>query len=551
MAQERAIKPTLSKTYFFSRAIRFNAANGQTGRDTLKKLLPINSPAPLVRVISDIGKLAPRKQQGGLLSFLFDNVSKFVGFIASQAWRFISFSATSIFSWVFNTVERLKSFNWNASDAELKKLIDASKNSLAAIWGSFIGQGFGWLSGIALGAGVSMVLPVIGGAALARYIATKTAIEAADELLPSLVGTIGATVNIAATNLSISAYINFRSLLKKAPRGLLEAVYGKDGADFIQKVWGKEGGPNMSFNQTVEDAVESISDKTIQIFVENLLEEAWDSFIEAGFVVANEIDNAYSQAKQATSGAFGTERSAELVLNNQSSKVNQEVIRLQKLPQRQMIQTVQTAIANYKVMENRDVGLLMGMPLEEYAKAKEQSLRIVIDLFSKKEPPYFGDTEKLVRVTVTIPDAKRSMLDWALIKRACGGANGYSWGRFRAVAKLDNGRNMIVYGGTEEEAIRQLESFLALTEGDLLGMSVSEEKKKGKRSTNSKLQKNTTRVYPAYFTIINRKEIIDPREGKPSLKRNYRDVRARIPLFTEAPPPDYKEVIQGLLTTGV
>lgn len=547
---ERAIKPSLNKTRFLSRVIRFNAANGQTGRDTLKKILPLDSPAPLVRTIADIGKLAPKQEQGGLLSFLFDNVSKFVGFIASQAWRFISFSATSVFSWLFNTIERLKAFNWNATDKELKALIDSSKNSLAAIWGSFIGQGFGWLAGIAVGAGVSLVLPVIGGAALARYIASKTAIEAVDELLPGLVGAISSTLNIAATNTAIAAYINFRSLLKNAPRGLLEAVYGRDGADFVQKVWGKEGGPTMSFNQTVEEAVESITDKTIQIFVENLLEESWDSFIEAGFVVANEIDNAYSQAKQASSSSLGTERSVELTLNNQSSKVNHEIIKLQKLPQRQMIQSVQGAIANYRVMENRDVGMLMGLPLEEFVKAKEQSLRILIDFYSKKEPPYYSDTEKLTMASVAIPDAKRSVLDWATIKRICGGENGYMWGRFRAAARLDNGRRLIIHAATEEEAERQIQQYLTLTTAELLTLNITEEKKAGQRTKRPKLAKEATRIYPAYFTVVNRKEILDPREGTAGVKRNYRDARIRIPLWTEQPPPNYKDLIRDVLTQG-
>lgn len=547
---DRKIVPGVRKTYFFSRAIASNVASGAKGRDIIKKVIPAGDIPPPVRTIINPNKLAKQQQQNGVLSFLFNSAAKFVGFIASQALKFIQFSATAIFSWVFNTVERLKAFNWNATDKELKQMVAASKNSLAAIWGSFIGQGFGWLSGIAVGYGVSLVLPVIGGADLARYIATKTAIEAADELLPSLFGAISSTVNIAATNAAIVGYINFRSLLKKAPRSLLEAVYGKDGADFIQKIWGNEGGPNLSFNQVVEESVERITDKTLKIFVDTLLEEAWDSFIEAGFVVASEIDNAYSQAKQASQQALGSERSADLVLNKRASKPNQETIRLQKLPQRQMVQLVQQQIANYKVMENRDVGTLMGLPIEEYAKAKEQTLRLIIDLYSQKEPPFYRNTDGLVLATVSIPDVKRSMLDWATIKRVCGGANGYMWGRFRAIARLDNGRKLIIYGGSEESVEAQVREYLTLTEADLLTLDITEEKKTAQRAKRPKLSKDTKRIYPVYFTVINRKEIIDPTQGRAGMKRNWRDARIRIPLWTEQPPPNYKELIQDILTKG-
>jgi hypothetical protein len=543
------LKPKITKLKFFSRSIRSNVAAGMKGRDVLNPNDAGNSDSR-IRKIQNLNKLQRKEQNNGLLSFLFNTAGSFVGWIGTEAFKFISFSATAIFSWVFNTVERLKAFNWNATDQELQKMLDGSKNSLAAIWGSFIGQGIGWISGIALGYGVSMVLPVIGGAALARLIATKTAIEARDELLPSLFGAISSTLNIAATNTAISGYMNYRSLLKKAPRQLLEAVYGKDGADFIQKFWGQSGQPNLSFNQVVEESLESITDQTLRIFIDALLEEAWDSFIEAGFVVAAEIDNAYSQSRQASVQALGSDRSADLILNKQSSKPNQEVIRLQKLPQKQMISLIQQQISNYKVMQNRDVGMLVGLPLEEYAKAKEQSLRILIDLYSKKEPPFYRDTKDLVLASVAIPDVKRSMLDWATIKRLCGGENGYMWGRFRAVARLDNGRKLIIHAGSEEEAERQIKDYLQLTTAEMLTLNITEEKKAAQRLQRPKLAKNTTRIYPAYFTVINRKEILEPDKGRAGIKRNYRDARIRIPLWTEQPPPNYKDLIQDIFTTG-
>ncbi|HEY9705349.1 MAG TPA: hypothetical protein V6C58_23120, partial [Allocoleopsis sp.] len=157
---------------------------------------------------------------------------------------------------------------------------------------------------------------------------------------------------------------------------------------------------------------------------------------------------------------------------------------------------------------------------------------------------------KFVKVQMTIPDIKRSKLDWDTIKLACGGVNGYNWGRFKAIAKLDNGREMSLYGATEEEAIKQLEKFLALTEANVTGMTVSEEQKKGQRLVNQNLYKMPTRVYPAYFTIINRAALLDYEQGHASLQGNFKDRKVKINLWTNTEPNHTKETIKDILNFG-
>ncbi|MBF2025610.1 MAG: hypothetical protein IGS48_02425 [Oscillatoriales cyanobacterium C42_A2020_001] len=543
----------LTRDLLLSRRIRVNAAAGKVGRDVI--LPPRNIPArtQLVRKIGKLTKLQSEKNKdGGILGFLWNKGTSLLGFIAKAAWNFLSFSATTIFSWVVAGVEKLKAFDWNASDKALQESIKNSNVAIATIWGSLLGQGVGWLAGIAVGYGVSLVVPVIGGAGLAKLIASKTAKEALEELAPSLGSAITSTVGILGGNLAVQGYINFRRMLKNAPRPLLEAVYGKDGADFIQKIWGREGGPNMSFNVQVEEAVESIQNKALQAFIDSLLEEAWDSFIEAGFVVANEIDQAYSQSRQAAVQALGSPRSVELTLDAKAEPENREKLQLVKMPQKMMIQQVQSQISNYRVMQNRNVGLMMGLPIEEYTRAKPQSLRLVIDLYSRKSPPYFAKTDDLVWATVTIPDLKRSALDWEVIKLAVGGTNGYQWGRFRATAQLSTGRRIVIHCGSEKEAEERINALLKLTTADLTTLNITEEKKAGERITKRKLYKESTRIYPGYFTVINRQELLDPEQGRASTRqKNYRDANAKIPLWVQKEPENAKDLIRRILTKGL
>jgi hypothetical protein len=540
-------------TEFLSRKVRINTAAGRIGRAVILPPVNISKNLSLVRKIGNLTKLQKKVDgDGGVLGFLWDKGKNLLGWIGSKALKFLSFSATSIFSWLVGAVEKLKAFDWNASDKALEKAMENSNVAIASIWGSFVGQGLGWLAGIAVGYGVSFLCPVIGGAGLARLIALKTSKEALEELSSGLAGAIKQTAGILGSNLATIGYMNFRRLLKNAPRGVLEAVYGKDGADFIQKVWGKEGGPNMSFNTQMEQAVEGISNKAVQAFVENALEEGWDSFMEAGFIVAAEIDEAYAQQKHAANQSLGTQRSLEIELDTTAPTESKEVLQVVKMPQRLMVQSVQQSINTYRMIHNRDVGLVMGLPVEEYTRAKPQSLRVTIDLYSVKHPPFFRNTQDLTWATVTIPDVKRSALEWTTIKTAVGGANGYLWGRFRAVAYLDTGRKIICHAGTEEEAEERIKALLRLTTAELTTLNITEEKKAGERLTKRKLQKETKRVYPAYFTVINRQELLDPTEGRASTRqKNYRDAKARIPLWLDKEPANADARIREVLKKGV
>lgn len=534
---------------FLSRQVRLNTAAGRTGRAVI--LPAINLP-PKISVIRKIGNLtklaAQKKNDGGILDFLWNKGKDFLGWIGANAFKFLSFSATSIWSWVTSGINTLKSFDWNASDKALQQGVESANVQIAGIWGGLVGQGIGWLAGIGVGYGISFLCPVIGGAGLAKLVASKTSLEALEELSSSLAVAVRQTVAILGKNLLTQGYINYRKMLKNAPRSLLVAIYGLDGADFIQKVWGREGGPNMSFNYQMDQAVDSISNKALQAFIEEMLEESWDSFMEAGFVVAAEIDGAYSQYKQASQAALGSARSVEIELNKETD--NTEQLRFINTPQQLLMPAVQSTINTYRLVHNRDVGLLVGSPLDEYIKGKPQSLRLVINMFSRKEPPFYRGAQKDVRcVDITIPDVKRSKLDWEVIKRCVGGADGYLWGNFKANATLTGGRVLRVFAATEKEAEYRVKALLELTDAEMLTLSITEEKKVGARLKQPKLFKEATRIYPGYFTVINREELLNP-GGRATKTQNYRDKKARIPLWVTKEPPNCQRLISNLLRKG-
>lgn len=432
--------------------------------------------------------------------------------------------ATGIYSWLIGRVEQIKSFNWNASDKELELLMESQNVRIASVWGSALGQSAGWLAGIGVGYGISFLCPVIGGATLAKTVASRVGAEAFEEVSRGLGNAVLQTFGAIGNTAMISAYINYRKLLKSIPNNILTSIYGKGTADFIKNNWANEGAPQISFNSKMEEFVESIQNKKLRAFVDSFLEEAWDSFTEAGYIVASEVDAAYAQAKRANEQSQGKRRTIRLTPDKRRTE---EKMLLSAGGNDLETETMST-LNNYRLIANRDVGQIVGMPAEDHLSAKPLRRQLVIIFREKKEPPWKMPNGKIAKqFEVTIPDADVG-LTWSKIKLA---AKPYTWGKFRATAHLDNGRQMAVYGSTKSEAEKTLRRLVLLSTAKILALNVTEEVEK----KNISLKKQAKTVYPAYATLLVRR----PTTGE---GRNFTDGtkldedRIRIDLWpSEAP----------------
>ncbi|HEY9657740.1 MAG TPA: hypothetical protein V6C65_04685, partial [Allocoleopsis sp.] len=460
--------------------------------------------------------------------------------------NFVGFSAMTIRNWIFAGLSFLGNFDWNQSDQQLQAQLQSRNVTVAGAWGGAIGSGIGTLTGMAIGAGLALTMPIVGGTALAATIAFKVGEEGWDEAWSNIKNAMNQTARALTAYGVTYSYIWLRRAIKNLPESFLARLFGRQQARWIREQWGNAGGPSVTYAAWQDQQIENISsNQAVQAFFEELIEESWDSFVESGFIIAQEIDDAFTQAKINKQAQLGKERSVELVPDQ---RVEEEVLTFQNVPQKLLQPIVEQTINQHRLIHDRNVGLLFGMPTEELIKAKPRTLTLVIDLYSKKHPPFFNrQDDDFVWATITIPDLKRTKADWTTIKAAVGNANGYLWGRFCARAMLDNGRTMKVYGGSDEEARDRLTALLQLTEAEMLSITVAEEMREGERRTNARLYKRTTRIYPGYFTIINRVQMLDRREGQPSLTGNYRDIKIKIPLWTEQKPGNADRQIQQLL----
>ncbi|HIK04594.1 MAG TPA: hypothetical protein IGS40_07765 [Trichormus sp. M33_DOE_039] len=222
-------------------------------------------------------------------------------------------------------------------------------------------------------------------------------------------------------------------------------------------------------------------------------------------------------------------------------------------------QVISQVVANRKIIEHRDIGDIVGIPAEDYVRGKPHTIKLSVMFFNYTTPPYTARTgQRFVRATYNIPDIKRIKLDWLTIKTACGGANGYLWGRFRATANLSNGRQVQIYGGSESEADERLKALMQLSDATITTLTIAEEKKEGRRNTNKRMYKETTRIYPAYFSVMNYEkiEVEDEREFSgltSTLSGNFRRIRTeKIPLWVDKAPTNTQAIItEALRVRGV
>jgi hypothetical protein len=219
-------------------------------------------------------------------------------------------------------------------------------------------------------------------------------------------------------------------------------------------------------------------------------------------------------------------------------------------------------IAIHSLIENRDIGDFVGLPLEDIVRPQPITIKLTVFFYSEKEPPFQPQIGKrFVRSHCIIPDVKRNLLKWGDIKTACGGENGYMWGRFCANARLANRRIMQVYGASKQEAEERLRALAAFSSSEIETLSVSEKLKEGITASGKLLYKEPTRVYPAYFSVVNSQKILiesrrekqereNATDGKvvPTTSGNFlRTKTQKIPLWIKTEPTTANAIIREAL----
>jgi hypothetical protein len=209
----------------------------------------------------------------------------------------------------------------------------------------------------------------------------------------------------------------------------------------------------------------------------------------------------------------------------------------------------------------------LGYPYEEYVYHHSSSLMLQVHMRLTRKPPWEPNsliaTLKLSNATLPRPYAQipnvRPGTTWEQVREAAGGANGYEWGRFYAVArmgeelgeKIGKGNQIKCYANSKANAIDRVEAFAALSNSRILTMTGGEEEQnKGQRAVDVNFRKNPVRIYPAWFIVINDKLVRSAMgyggRGKSTASGKKLDKMRRIELWQR--PVKVEELLADLMT---
>jgi hypothetical protein len=478
-------------------------------------------------------------EEGGFLGWVWNAAKRFLGLLVDAFAKLINFTLTGIWGLFVSTAQYIWNFNWNITDKQIQQQINQKWAALAGMLGGTVGNFVGYLAcGAVPGAVIFCFNEPLGA-----YVLANVGEELIEEFVSNVSVLARYTFSSTVQSFLLQKFKNVRNFLK-SNSALVGRIFGS-GAENLIKAWGAEGSKPWSFAKNMEDFVESIDNSFVQNFVEEFLEEAWDGCVEAGYVVANSIDSylAGERFKRQQMPPLGRNRVVEI---KPDRSIDDQRIILAG-PEEALKPVVVQTLTNYQMWEDKDIGQFVGNPVDDYLRAKPQTIRLVIQFYSSQQPPWKGtETQRLVAATYAIPDIEPAKLDWQTIKLACGGENGYMWGRFRATGLLDNGRQMQVMGHTKEEAEDRLRALLAISKAKILKKpTISEDRQEDIKGA---YLKQPTRIYPAYFTILNQYKVPGALgSGVPFASGNYIRKKDRINLWTTEEPDGYKERIQELL----
>lgn len=479
-------------------------------------------------------------------------VGSFAGWLLGGIGGVLQFSFTALWGIIVNTTAFIFNFNWNISDKDIDAQFQSIKLRIAGQLGGTVGNLLGFLA--------CGVVPAVGIMSFNEILGYKLLLEVGEEALDEFLGNLRQLLRTiltgAAQGIAYTIFKGTRRAIKsyyKDPNSgqsrAMKDIFG-NGFDKAVKGWGEEGSQPWSFNIAIENAIESIKDPLAQEFVEELWDEFLDGCVEAGYVIAGGLDNWFLEQQLAQQTLLGSDRVIEITPDREADEERIIIAGPEQLVRNQATQ----AMVTHSLLHNRDVGMWVGEQLRYDVLVKPSRISLRIQLYNSQFPPFYRTNDRTTEVQITIPGLTRAKMDWERIKLAAGGVNGYLWGRFQCVAKLkdddDNYRgDLRIWGGSKAEAEQRLRACLELSEYKIVALSHHEQAREGIRERIREQYKETTRIYPAYCTILNTEKVISEALGQTELSGTYKRKRDRINLYPSSKPDDFEETVNRLFRT--
>lgn len=457
------------------------------------------------------------------------------GFFAAIATT-LGFSMVESMQFVVSNVQNIWNFNWLSSDEDLEQQFQAGLVALANIGGETFGSSLGWLVCGGLPASKIFVFNPELGLEVFR--------ELKEEGLSEVTGNVAALTRLSLQSIAFAfvkdIFSNNRAVFRSGAETLGKTLFGQQNWEDYKEQVEKEGNRHLSFAEAYEFTLDRVDDQRIKAAIEGAVEGFGDACVEAGYVVSYSLDSYFSRRRVAR----GTK---QVVMIQPDRSNDREKIYLSG-GENELIEQLPQFFVDHQHLENKDLGTVLVLPPDELVRRKPTPRSLIITFRSVKSPPWRPDdvNGNYMELSVEIPDVKRSVT-WSTIKQACGGASGYSAGRFKATATLDNYRTISCWGSTADAAGDRLKALGSLSDAEILFLDVVEQVREFIRLTNANLQKDVTQVYPSSCAIVSQRRIIGGNTGVPTTVGNLRRLRYRVDLWPTNEPPEADEILNEAL----
>lgn len=195
--------------------------------------------------------------------------------------------------WGVGATQRIWNFNWQQTDAQIRKAQQQQFKQLAGRWGEALGTSLGTLCGFTIGRAAKANAPRLMRfnpllLAKLKELEFKSWAEPGElweEAVEELKSTLVATGRAFVAVLFMETYVNIRKLVKAGAKFVgLKKIFPWLGN--VIENWGEPGQKPWSFAKQQENWIESISIDWLQDFTEEFVEATQDMCAESSIIVS-------------------------------------------------------------------------------------------------------------------------------------------------------------------------------------------------------------------------------------------------------------------------
>ncbi|MEH2130125.1 MAG: hypothetical protein V7K86_05600 [Nostoc sp.] len=322
-------------------------------------------------------------QSGG--DSVFDKAGKFLGgllsldgFVVSKIFGLVAFDWNGFWGWLFSTATSIFNFNWNASDEELDAPIKAGFTQLAGTLGQTLGQVVGYTAcGFLPG-----VVIFSFNEALGTQVLTKVSEKFVEGFFQNLGLLLTQALQVGVQALIVGTYKNVRKIIKSTS-SFIKSNFGGSALTNAIDAWGSANSKPWSFAGEVKKFEEFVFGKegAKAIFGQQLIQQATQSCIEAGYVVTNSVDSALAQQALANEviNVLGQEKYVEITPNKSVPTETIIIGGQEEVLKGQIVQTLVT----HKQFAGRDLGVVYGQLQAEIPERRYRP-EVVLKFYKKQ-----------------------------------------------------------------------------------------------------------------------------------------------------------------------